>query len=525
MSAVEPLNSVAGAQVRSHRDLLPGERPHEKFLQWCRERRTPIAAMTSGRILLVDLAAREAVQLRQALINDGLTPKFVLASKKVIDELLEDKRSTKLSSEEKTDAQKLLRRLVADAIEARASDIHLEIRNGETRVRRRRRGLLEELAPLTEAEGRALAVASFYRQADQSEGHWNPNRPNKASVDIDGLDLQNTRIDARLRLQSIPDLKGFDLILRVLANQQLTDTRTLTDLGFGRLHAEILENAMRYPHGGIVIAGPTGSGKTTTLAALLRDIPPTAKAYSLEDPVEIDKPHVTQVPVNAQIEDLDFAAMAAAILRADPDIVVIGECRERRVAAEFATGAISGHLVLTTLHANSSTAIITRFADLGIAPSLLADPNLFRCLVYQRLVPRLCPHCSIPITQAPGYAPTIERLASVFGDDIDRMRARYPDGCAKCDYTGTENLTVCAEVTVVDRPSLGYIARGDIAGWEHYLRDNGWEDIQQHAYHLVRYGLVDPLSAELVIGPFTKDTAAPYSYQAHRDRIRARFNR
>ncbi|MGB6976498.1 MAG: hypothetical protein WBE18_03480, partial [Gammaproteobacteria bacterium] len=162
---------------------------------------------------------------------------------------------------------------------------------------------------------------------------------------------------------------------------------------------------------------------------------------------------------------------------------------------------------------NTAPGIITRLVDMGISQTLLSDPNLLACLICQRLLPKLCKACAIPLTQAVHYQPYMERWQKIFGDQIDQLYARGKGHCSKCNGSGVSGRTVVAEIIWVDDAGRGYIQKFDILNWEKYLKENGWQDYRKRAKSLVLAGLCDPLDAERAVGEIS-DKISHVDYRA-----------
>lgn len=205
--------------------------------------------------------------------------------------------------------------------------------------------------------------------------------------------------------------------------------------------------------------------------------------------------------------------MGRASLRMDPDIVILGEMRDEDTANVMVRASITGRLVLTTLHTNRATAIVTRLVDMGISPVLLSDSSLLRCLICQRLIPTLCQHCAIPLRNSPRHIPFIPEWEAVLGKEIiNSAKARGP-GCANCNRTAISGRTVIAEVIWVDEPGREFIQKCDTLNWEKYLLENGWSNFYMRAVDLIKEGICDPFDAEKVVGPINTSTkATTYKY-------------
>jgi len=293
--------------------------------------------------------------------------------------------------------------------------------------------------------------------------------------------------------------------MRILATGE-ENTKSLNELGYTDQQVEIIKMAMKLPFGAIIVAGPTGSGKTTTLASCMEMVEPTAKLYSIEDPVEKVVEAATQVPVNTEKEDRSFASMGRAALRMDPDVIILGEMRDEDTAHVMVRASITGHLVLTTLHTNRATAIVTRLVDMGISPVLLSDSSVLRCLLCQRLIAKVCQHCAVPLRSSANHQPFLKDWEEVLGKEIlNQAKARGP-GCAKCGQSGVGGRVVVAEVIWVDEEGRQFIQKCDTLNWEKYLKENGWMDFRARAIDLIQTGICDPFDAEKVVGPINPAT-------------------
>src|SRR5580658_2156446 len=165
-------------------------------------------------------------------------------------------------------------------------------------------------------------------------------------------------------------------------------------------------------------------------------VEPVQKLYSIEDPVEKVVEEATQVPVNTEKEDRSFASMGRAALRMDPDVIILGEMRDEDTAHVMVRASITGHLVLTTLHTNRATAIVTRLVDMGISPILLSDSSVLRCLMCQRLIAKVCPSCAIPLMNSPAHQAYLKDWEAVLGKDVLERANTRGSGCTKCSRSG-----------------------------------------------------------------------------------------
>ncbi len=501
--------------ISSQNHLDTKDRVMEGLLSWCREQGN-IAVLRSATILSSDPTSRSVQNCKSLLLGKGIHPGQVYAATKSFVSLIlasgqEEDTAKKHKGETSnlfSDQQRHLRDLVYEAVAQGVSDIHIQVRQAYTKIRMRQHGELRLYAEWSERLGREIASVAFNKETDHATSHFNPLVPQDAS-----MPLKIHGKDIRLRLASLPAHGGFDMVMRILATGE-ERTSTLEALGYTKNQVDIIKTALKLPFGAIIVAGPTGSGKTTTLASCMEMVEPVQKLYSIEDPVEKVVEQATQVPVNTEKEDRTFASMGRAALRMDPDVIILGEMRDEDTAHVMVRASITGHLVLTTLHTNRATAIITRLVDMGISPVLLSDGSVLRCLMCQRLVPKVCQHCAVSLRSSPKHQAFIPDWEAVLGAEvINNAKARGP-GCAKCHRTSIGGRTVIAEVIWVDEEGRHFIQKCDTLNWEKYLKERGWVDFQGRAIQLIKDGICDPFDAEKVVGPINPATqATSYHYQ------------
>jgi len=508
LAALEQYASATQTKVAaSPSDLDARDNVMDEMLSWCKEQRN-IVVLQSGTILSSEPTSRALQNCKSLLLSKGIYPgQSYAATPSLIGLLLASREEAEVAKKHKgettasfSDQQRHLRELVHEAVSQKVSDIHIQVRQNYTVIRMRQHGELKVYAEWSEKLGREIASVAFNKETDHATSHFNPLVPQDASMP---LSIHNK--DIRLRLASVPAHGGFDMVMRILATGEEHNV-TLEDLGYTAKQVEIIRTAMKLPFGAIIVAGPTGSGKTTTLASCMEMVEPTAKLYSIEDPVEKVVEAATQVPVNTEKADRDFASMGRAALRMDPDVIILGEMRDEETARVMVRASITGHLVLTTLHTNRATAIIIRLVDMGISPVLLSDSSVLRCLICQRLVAKVCPHCAVPLKTSVRHHPFIADWQAVLGEDvIKQAKARGP-GCNQCHRTGVGGRTVVAEVIWVDEEGRQFIQKSDTLNWEKYMKGNGWTDFRDRAIELIREGICDPFDAEKVVGPINPAT-------------------
>lgn len=499
---------AAGSKVfTTQAELDPKDRPHPELAEWCLQRRD-IIVLKSGMILSSDPTSRHIQNCKTMMINRGIRPGKVCAAVPSLLSMLlaniagseehaslaEKQRAEKTISSQ----QKRLRLLIKEAVDADVSDIHIEVREDVSKIRFRKYGELYLHAEWFPRLGREVASVAFNKETDHATAHFNPLVPQDASMPLffEGKEI-------RLRLASMPAHGGFDVVMRILGTGGEAKKIGLDELGYTPEQVYMIRRAVNMPHGAVLLSGPTGSGKTTTLASCMQMVRSSRKVYTIEDPVEKVVASVTQVPVNTEKDDRSFASFGRAALRMDPDYIVLGEMRDEDTANVMIRAAITGHLVFSTVHTNSATGIISRLVDMGISPTMLGDSNLLVCLIFQRLVPQLCDDCAVPVSEAPAHKESLDRWRAVFTDSFDKLRARGETKCQSCHNSGLKGRTVVAEVIWVDEQGRKFVKNCDSLGWEKYLRSKGWQNYSDRTLELVCESQVDPFDAEALIGELT----------------------
>jgi len=324
--------------------------------------------------------------------------------------------------------------LITQAIQDRASDIHIEPGEHDLRVRYRIDGVLHEVM----RSPRSIQSGVISRLKIMSDINIAERRiPQDGRLSVSAM---GQKVD--LRVATLPTVWGEKVVMRILDNS--TARLALSDLGFEEENYSRFEESFTKPYGMILVTGPTGSGKSTTLYATLNIVSkPTINVITVEDPVEYRLPGINQVQVNSKA-GLTFAAALRSILRSDPDVVLIGEVRDHETAQIAVEAALTGHLVLSTLHTNDAPSAITRLTEMGIEPFLVG--SALDCVLAQRLCRRLCPKCKAAYTPEPQ-----ELLAARFpwipGEELPTLYA--PGGCSACAKTGYKGRVALHEVMTV----------------------------------------------------------------------------
>jgi type IV pilus assembly protein PilB len=374
---------------------------------------------------------------------------------------------------------RLVDSLVLGAIERRASDVHIETKDREVLVKYRIDGVLH---PAVEPIDRRHHDTIISRIKVMSELDIAEKR-----VPQDGrfrLKVQGRTIDFRVSI--MPSIHGEDAVIRVLDKESLNAefrNLRLDVLGFPESDLRRLRKYITEPYGMVVVTGPTGSGKTTTLYAALSEIAtPEDKIITIEDPVEYQIPLITQVPVNEK-KGLSFARGLRSILRHDPDKIMVGEVRDPETAQIAVQSALTGHLVFTTVHANNTFDVIGRFIHMGVEPYNFV--SALNCVMAQRLVRLLCAHC-----KAPGPVPAQLLRESGLDAELYADQVFYEaPGCGECAYTGFRGRTAIAELLdMSDRIRQLILERRSAAELKQAAREEGMSFLRESALERVFSG-------------------------------------
>ena len=361
--------------------------------------------------------------------------------------------------------------LVTQAITDRASDIHIEPTEHDLRVRYRIDGVLHETQRSPKnIIGGVVSRVKIMSDIDIAE----KRKPQDGRMSI----MHNGRkID--LRVATLPTVWGEKIVMRILDNS--TASLDLRDLSFLEHNYEVYKESYTKPYGMILVTGPTGSGKSTTLYATLNAVSkPEINVITVEDPVEYRLPGINQVQVNPKA-GLTFAAALRSILRSDPDVVLLGEIRDHETAQIAVEAALTGHLVLSTLHTNDAPSAVTRLTEMGIEPFLVG--SALDCVVAQRLARRLCPKCKEPYTPTPEEL-EVARFPWIQGETVPQLYR--PAGCTACSRTGYKGRLALHEVMRVteeiERHAVAHSSAAEINATAVKqgmlgLREDGWQKV------------------------------------------------
>ncbi len=384
---------------------------------------------------------------------------------------------TELYLAQAADQMGRLNTIISGALRNRASDIHLEPGLDGLRVRYRIDGVLRDITTLPrELNRRVIAALKVMAEMDISESR----RPQDGRIGQQYSSQTEAPVGLDMRVSTLPCMGGEKAVIRLLPQQNPFES--LEDLGFEPEPLEIFQGWLSQPQGMVVLTGPTGSGKTSTLYTSLQAIAQeSVNVVTVEDPVEYVLPRITQTQVQEKA-GMTFSAGLRAILRQDPDVIMVGEIRDEATAETAVRAALTGHLVLTTLHTNDAVSTIPRLKDVGPDPGLLSDALLG--IVGQRLVRRVCPHCATP------YMPTERELRSLHlsPKDANLSQWRKGRGCHRCFYSGYLGREAIVELLDVDDAVRRLIYKGDQEALQDHLLKIGFYSFRESALMKVCQG-------------------------------------
>jgi type IV pilus assembly protein PilB len=457
-----------------------------------RFRAIPVAFLDSGTILVATSNPANVLGLDDIAITTGYKVRRAVASPQDIDAVINQLSSLEESvqevdeetrddlgaqvvelreSAEEAPVVKLVHSIIADAVGRGASDIHFDPRNGDMRVRFRVDGVVVDSATVP----RRLAPGLVSRIKIMAELDIAERRaPQDGRV---GLAVDGRHID--IRVATLPVVRGESVVMRILDKERVVADLDL--LGMERADRSLLESSIKQLHGAVLVTGPTGAGKTTTLYAALSEInTPDRTLITIEDPVEYELEGVKQIQLNPAA-GVTFVRGLRSMIRNDPDVLMVGEIRDRETAQIAVESALTGHLVLSTLHTNDAPMAPARLIDMGIEPFLVATG--LECVVAQRLARRLCDDCRRPVRIG------VEELQSNgFERATEEVDAYEAVGCVRCGGIGYRGRIGLYEVMVVSseiRSLILHKASGDeiagaaVAAGMRRLRDDGLEKVRR----------------------------------------------
>lgn len=424
------------------------------------------------------------------------------------------------SADSPSKIQQYATKLFHTAVLNHASDIHIRVSEKDrTKIWFRIHNDMTFIEEQSEEFGVSLCTAIYQSMCDISDTTFNVRSRQDARISNGGGQMLPPEIDG-IRVATAPQVGGLIMVMRLLYNDTNGMSEGIATLGYRESDINAFSLMKQRPFGINIIAGPTGSGKSTTLTRLLvgliREVNNTKHIITVEDPPEYPMPGIIQTPVSGargeEERSREFEAAISSAMRLDPDIIMIGEVRDSASARLALRAAMTGHQVWATVHANRAMSIIDRMHDLGTPMDMLTDPSIITGLSCQRLVKTLCQKCKKPLKDVLNFSggEGDDNVSPFSRKAIDRILAVAKldeiyvtgNGCSNCGEHGTTGRTVVAETITPDEEFMRHIRNGDRrAATEYWNRDQRGTTMLDHAIEKVRNGLIDPFAAERVVGP------------------------
>ncbi len=368
---------------------------------------------------------------------------IIHSTKSIVAEVKREIKQQGIKNEsEESAVLKLIRLIIKDAVLRNASDLHIEPDAHEVSIRARVDGVLHETFVFD------LEVYTALASRIKILGNLDISERRKSQDGRFMLMIDNKEYD--FRLSATPTLHGESIVMRILDQQKVL--MKMSELGFEEENLKIFNDVIHQPYGIVLLTGPTGSGKTTTLYAALNEIKSIEnKVLTIEDPVEYQLPLIQQVQVNEKI-GFTFAKALKSFLRQDPDIIMVGEIRDFETLSAASQASLTGHLVFSTLHTNDAPSAVSRMVQMGLEPYLIADALI--AVVAQRLVRKICPYCK---TESRPHHDLIKRVSGYLPENPIFFRGK---GCPECEMTGYMGRTLIVEILVVKERVAQKISEG-----------------------------------------------------------------
>ena len=380
------------------------------------------------------------------------------------------------AAEQLTDAPvvKLLQSMFEDAVQVNASDIHIEPDEKELRIRFRLDGVLRVQTTTDRRIANAL-VSRLKLMAGLDIAEKRLPQDGRCNVRI-----RDKNVD--VRLSTLPVQYGESVVMRLL--NQATGILDLERVGMPKVILERFRRLIQSPHGMVLVTGPTGSGKTTTLYGALKELnKPAFKIVTVEDPVEYRLHGINQVQVNTKI-DLSFGRVLRSVLRQDPDIILVGEMRDQETVEIGMRAAMTGHLVLSSLHTNDAISAALRLMDMGAEPYLVAAS--LRCVVSQRLVQRICESCAEPEALTPAMTAVLQ---AELGERMATLKFKRGRGCPHCNNTGYQGRVGVYELLEMDDALIKALHAGPGEFAQAAKRQPGFQSLRRSSIALAAQGI------------------------------------
>lgn len=431
------------------------------------------------------------------------------------------------STQELSRTQVLFRQLLVYAHKYNTSDVHIET-NDETDVAKLRIRIDGELTYIAENQfcwpaSECTSVASTLVAFD-AQGKWDVDRPIDSSCEV----KINSDITIPIRYSHVPiKPKGLSIAIRLFDDSSTNVIPSFEELGYSESEQGLLKIIFRYPFGLVLFTGPTGSGKSTAMQAGISRVPDTKKVITFEDPVEKIIPGACQVEINKDDKTRDLPNYARIVLRQNPNVIVYGESRDLSILNHASEQADTGHLVLTTLHTNGAPEAVDRMHAMGMAWVDIAKHDHLRAIIAQRLVPKLCNSCKLPLHDAIertwatddhlriwNYFKNIEGEHEAQAKNIYTKNNDQANACKECDGRGHIGRRPMIEIVILSEKDRDYISKGDVSGWIQHMKSHGWERMTDKAHKYIFRGEICPLATESYVStPFGIDSTT-FDYRA-----------
>ena len=497
---VEPLREVCGPRVALAHRLLPmvleGEEGAQRLVLLTYDPLNLVARQSATQQIQIPIiwkmASRRRIHesLRKLYGVGADTFEQILEGRDLDYDNLESSDEANIidaDEDEEASVVKFVNQIIREALQQSATDIHVEPLHDNLRIRYRIDGLLVDVTVpdnIKALQSSVIARLKIMSNLDIAERRL----PQDGRIN---LQFEGATID--VRVATVPTVEGESVSLRLLNQEKFT----VSSLGMESFVLEKIEKLLTLSNGIVLITGPTGSGKSTSLYSFLSEVnSPDTRIVTIEDPVENKLPGVMQIAVKSDI-GLTFASGLRSILRADPNIVMIGEIRDLETAEIAIRAALTGHLVFSTLHTNDALGGISRLTDMGVEPFLVSAS--VRAFLAQRLVRRLCPSCKVPHELTPRQREELEIPDHISGQCYDAV------GCDKCRGTGFKGRLAIYEVALITDPMQDLIVKGaDMKVLLEQAYKDGYVSMREYGWHKVMAGdttleeVISVTSSELV---------------------------
>lgn len=403
-----------------------------------------------------------------------------------------------------TELQAKFDEIGAAAISKNASDIHFTWRKNQARINFRINGELQHHSDMSVKECRDLITCAYNTlvEAGSTKSGFN-----EGSLQDGIIERTINGVKVRFRYSGLPIALGYDVTMRVIVMGDEASIRPSKDIGYADEQYKQIKRAFNRSGGIVLFVGATGSGKSSSMASFLKEKAidePGKKIRSVEEPVETIIPGVAQTAVKRlSADNSDFQAVLRQLLRSDPDVIMVGEIRDRMTAEMAFQASLTGHLIISTLHVKNACMAFDRLVGMGCARSEVAMAGLINLIVYQTLLPGLCPHCKVLGSRYGGELKGIDERLTNIGLRYEDMYFESPNGCGHCHSTGVSGREVCAEVIPVTDTLTEYVKNADSIGFWKAWRATGKGDDDmtgktafEHALLKMRQGLISPFSVE-----------------------------